>query len=242
MPRKKRCVSPTFDETEQQLSQSSQSSQLSQPSQSLQPAVDTPALFGDVGDNDDDDEPTSRWSSREHGDGLDTTARTSAHAERDRPAANGLLAADDSQMQETAAQEDSVADLLDEVARSGSKERGKENTLPARASSSSFNVSMPRSLAVNHGCDEATDANASSAAGSGADATAATTKTGEGASSPVPTLSTSQTQQLTQHSPDLFPEEEDAATKEHSNTGTKAASSFKVKLRARTPFTQSQRS
>eukprot|EP01043_Picozoa_sp_COSAG02_P045925 COSAG02_NODE_4248_length_5586_cov_74.948424_4_plen_200_part_00 len=198
--------------------------------------------------------PTSRWSSRGTADAVDTTGGTGTH-----PTAPGheIPAADESQLLPTVAQQDSMADLLDEVAkpaRSGSRESGKENTLPTHRPSTVFNVSTPRSSAVNHGCDEPRAA-ATAAIGAGAVASAfavaggtrdAVTKTGDGTASPVPNVSTSQTQ-LTQHSPDLFPEEgcaDDASSSQQDSTGSKSAGSafFKVKLRARTPFTQSQRS
>ena len=245
MPRKKRCVSPTFDETEQQLSQSSQ------PSQPSQPIVDTPALPGEEGEQeeDEDDVPTSRWSSRDAEEVVDRTGHTSPQPEHVQATDNDTLAAEDSLLPETAAQEDSMAFLLDEVAkpaRSGSVERGKENTLPTRRSASAFNVSTPQSSAVNHGCDEpaaAAAAGASAAVPSGMRGPA--TKPLGGTASPVPSASASQTQ-LTQQSPDLFPDEDCDATSAgpEGSKGTKAAGSskFKVKLRARTPFSQSQRS
>jgi hypothetical protein len=228
-PRKKRCVSPTFDETEQQLSQASQ------PSQPSQPAVDTPALFGEGSDDDDDDDdnaPTSRWE-----DGDEATERR----EGSQSMAGRSLPPEESQLLETAAQEDSMADLLNEIVtepprRSDPKE--KENTLPPPSSASSFNVSTPRSSAVDHGCAEP------AAAASAAAAAAA----GDGAASPVPaTLPTTQTQ----NSPDLFPDEDGGGQDSRSSSASEAkggaagatgSSKFKTKLRARTPFTQSQRS
>ena len=156
---------------------------------------------------------TSRWSSRGAADAVDTAGGTGTHPAHGQSTARGILAADDSQLVETAAQQDSMAVLLDEVAkptRSESRVSGKENTLPIHRPSAVFNVSTPRSSAVNHGCDEQ---RAAAATGPRAGAVASVaavpcetrnslTKTGDGTASPIPNVSTSQTQ-LTQHSPPM---------------------------------------
>ena len=225
---KKRCVSPTFDETEQQSQSQSQSSQ---PSQTLGGGLGnddtrTPALYGE--EDDMDDAQTSHW---DDGDSHVPPQQLSPLQRQGSPV---------SLPSETQGEEDSMAGLLDDcmqpsgpqqqqqpAAQSSSRRRSpteKENALP---SANRFNVSTPETGPVDHGRDERRAATSPAAVA-------------DSAASSVVTLSTTQTQ----HSEDLFPDSdnEDPCANRPDGEAGGARGGFKVKPRKRTPFTQSQRS